>query len=65
MQLCDCAQATASYLSHELSNRHLLDTKTALGRVEYLVTDDPEQFAEVGRSFMAEAPQLVRHIDIV
>jgi glutamate racemase len=65
MQLCDCAQATASYLSHELSNRHLLDTKTALGRVEYLVTDDPDQFAEVGRSFMAEAPQLVRHIDIV
>lgn len=65
MQLCDCAQATAAYLASELANRSLLKSDNAVGTVEYLVTDDPEQFSEVGRSFMAEAPQNVRHIDIV
>ena len=65
MQLCDCAQATAEYLAHELETRGLLSHADKEGSTEYLVTDDPQQFTEVAQSFMHRAPQHVKHIDIV
>ena len=63
--LCDCAQATARYLVDELHERGLLAPRDAGGRTSYLVTDDPVQFANVGRSFMHEPPRDVELIDIV
>lgn len=63
--LCDCAQATASALIEQLKSRQLLASSNRIGRASYLVTDDPLQFAAVGKSFMKEPPVDVSHIDIV
>lgn len=63
--LCDCAQATASALVEQLRGRNLLASNSQHGHAEFLVTDDPLQFADVARSFMREPPVNVTHIDIV
>ncbi|MBQ9394612.1 MAG: glutamate racemase [Proteobacteria bacterium] len=63
--LCDCAQATAAALVEQLRTRNLLASDAHHGHAEFLVTDDPLQFAAVARSFMREPPQNVTHIDIV
>ncbi len=65
VSLCDCAQATAETLRMALEKRQLLASNTHHGRAQYLVTDDPLQFAAVGKSFMKEPPSDVIHIDIV
>ncbi|MBQ9816016.1 MAG: glutamate racemase [Proteobacteria bacterium] len=65
MVLCDCAQATAKSLVEHLKDRHLLRQTSESGWSDYLVTDDPQQFSAVGRSFMHEPPVNVSHIDIV
>ena len=64
-QLCDCGQATAADLRQTLADRDLFNSASRLGSVQYLVTDDPQQFISVGRSFMREPPKNVDHIDIV
>ena len=64
-QLCDCGQATAADLRQTLADRGLFNPASRLGSVQYLVTDDPQQFIAVGRSFMREPPKNVDHIDIV
>lgn len=65
MMLCDCAAATAKQLHAQLARHQLLSKSTQPGHTEYLVTDAPAPFAAVGASFMSNAPQNVKHIDIV
>lgn len=65
IQLCDCGQATAKVLKQTLDNKNLLNLTNHLGNIQYLVTDDPQQFMTIGCSFMREPPRNVEHIDIV
>ena len=65
IQLCDCGQATAKVLKDGLTKQNLLNHTKHLGNVQYLVTDDPRQFMNIGLSFMREPPKNVEHIDIV
>lgn len=65
MTLCDCAQATASTLIDQLKARNLIASRTRKGHSTYLVTDDPAQLSDIGRSFMKNPPENVQHIDIV
>ena len=65
IQLCDCGQATARTLNQILIDQNLQISSNHLGNVQYLVTDDPQQFMNIGRSFMREPPKNVEHIDIV
>lgn len=63
-KLCDCAQASADAMADALGKSDLLNLSLAKGQCRYLVTDNPEQFARVGSSFMKEAPTDVEHIDL-
>lgn len=63
--LCDCGIATADALAAALCAADLLNKRCGLGKTDYLVTDDPDLFASIGRSFMKDPPQNVAHIDIL
>jgi len=63
-RLCDCASATATMLSKNLKQRALLNPGDKAGSVRFLVTDDPEQFAAIGKAFLNEVPTDVTHIDL-
>ncbi len=63
--LCDCGIATADALAAALCAADLLNVRDGLGKTDYLVTDDPDLFASIGRSFMKDPPENVAHIDIL
>ncbi len=63
--LCDCGVATARALECALREGEMMHTRRELGSTSYLVTDDPELFTSIGRSFMKQPPVNVEHIDIL
>lgn len=63
--LCDCGAATACALERALRQGDLLNTRDEPGTTSYLVTDDPDLFTSIGRSFMKQPPVDVEHIDIL
>ncbi|MGN1071177.1 MAG: glutamate racemase [Bradymonadia bacterium] len=62
--LCDSGTATANQLKQQLFTSHLLNPQTSTGNANYLVTDDPELFTAIGKSFMKSPPDTATHIDI-
>lgn len=64
VMLCDCGMAAASVLEKSLETSGLLCDSDRPGNTMYFVTDDPVQFAFIGRSFMKKPPECVQHIDI-
>ena len=64
IRLCECGQATAEILLNTLHKLNMLSDHASEGDVHYMVTDDPDQFTQIGRSFMHEPPSDVEHIDI-
>ncbi len=60
--LCDSATATAE-LTQQTLVEHALLRHGATEAVQFLVTDDPEHFVEVGRLFLRNPPGRAEHID--
>jgi glutamate racemase len=62
--LVDSAATTADAVSRLLVARDLANSSGAQPRHEFLATDAPERFAQVGKIFLGRAPEPVEFVDL-
>ncbi len=65
VELVDSAGATAEAVQDAMETLGLVRARTGKGRYTFMVSDGPEQFADVGRRFLGDAIETVDWIDFL